>query len=63
MGRGLLGRVRHVGMAGQGLLSTGGQRPLRGCDLEQEEGVGVGWPAWQSRGMVSSGTHAEEVSS
>lgn len=52
-----------MGMAGQGLLSTGGQRPLRGCDLEQEEGVGVGWPAWQSRGMVSSGTHAEEVSS
>lgn len=30
---------------------------------EQEEGVGAGQPAWQSRDTVSGGTHAEEVSS
>lgn len=29
-----------MGMAGQGLLSTGGQRPLRGSDLGRAAGGG-----------------------
>ena len=30
---------------------------------KQEEGIGARQPAWQSRGTVSGGTHAEEISS
>lgn len=40
-------------------------KDLSGAQIwdKQEEGVGVGQPAWQNRGMVNGGMHAKEVSS